>query len=145
MDFQKILLDNIQKSGLENRLFFLGYREEISEILFFLNVFVHAFTNPEPFGMVILETMAAKTPIVATNIGGPVEILNFGECGILILPKNSHAIAKACSKYLDDPKFRKELVDKAYTRLINNFHINGTVERTTALFEKVYNNRQFTK
>ncbi len=145
MDFKKKLQDNIRKSGIEKRLFFLGYREDVFEILSILDVCVHASTKPEPFGMVILEAMAAGTPVVATNIGGPVEILNSGECGILVAPKSSHTIAEACSKYLDDPKFRKKLVDNAYTRLMNHFHINGTVEKTAALFEKVYKTRQLTK
>jgi len=142
--FHKMLLENIQKSGLENRLIFLGYREDIPEILSILDVFVHASVKAEPFGMVLLEAMAAGTPIVATNVGGPVEILNNGECGILVPQKNSHAIARACTRYLDDPKFKKKSVDKAYTRLINNFHINGTIENTSALFEKVYNDRYLT-
>ena len=47
----------------------------------------------------IIEAMAARVPIIATNIGGPLESLNKGDCGILVDPKNSDLIVKACEKY----------------------------------------------
>jgi glycosyltransferase involved in cell wall biosynthesis len=91
--------------------------------------------------MVILEAMAAKKPVVATNRGGPVEILNNGECGILVPPKDGKAIAEACLKYFNDPIFRQSMVEKAYERLNKDFYIERTVEKTLSLFERVNDSR----
>ena len=110
-------------SGLSDRIRFLGYRTDVPDLFSAMDIFVHASTKPEPFGMVILEAMAARRPVVATNIGGPPEILEGGRCGILVPPGDAGAIADACGKYFDDEGFRKEIVERAYERLEKEFRI----------------------
>jgi len=135
--FVEDLKKTVYEAGLENRLIFTGYRKDVPELLSILDVFVHASTKPEPFGMVILEAMAARKPIVATNLGGPLEILNNGECGILVSPGDGKAIEEACKRYLNYPLLAEENVSKAYRRLTGNFHISQTVDRTVNLFKQV--------
>lgn len=137
--FETSLKETVRKAGLQDRLIFLGYRRDVPELLSILDVFVHASTKPEPFGMVILEAIAAKKPVVATGLGGPIEILNNGECGILVPPRDGKRIAEACMKYLDDPVFKQEMVNKAYERLNTQFHINQTVNQTVSLYERICN------
>jgi glycosyltransferase involved in cell wall biosynthesis len=131
------LREKVEAAGLADRVRFLGYRTDVPELLSVLDVFVHASTKPEPFGMVILEAMAARRPVVATNIGGPPEILDGGRCGILVPPGDAGAIANACGKYLEDESFRRETVERAYERLEKEFRISKTVEQTVALFRNV--------
>lgn len=138
--FQKDLSTVVEKEGLGDRLKFLGYRPDVPDLLSIFDVFVHASIKPEPFGMVILEAMAARRPVVATDFGGPVEILRSGECGILVPPKDAGAIAAACDRYLRDQRFAREKVDHAYERLEKDFHIRLTVEKATALFRRVVEN-----
>lgn len=128
----------VEESGLSDRVRFLGYRTDVPDLLSALDVFVHASTKPEPFGMVILEAMAAGRPVVATNIGGPPEILDGGRCGILVPPGDAGAIADACGKYFDDEGFRKGTVERAFERLEKEFRILRTVEQTVGLFRDVY-------
>lgn len=120
-----------------NRLLFLDYHENISEILSILDVFIHTSIKPEPFGMVLLEATAAKTPVVATNMGGPVEILGQGDCGLLVPPEDSDSIVDACSRLLEDPRLASRLVEKAYERLNSRFHIRNTIEATGNLFLEI--------
>ena len=133
------LKERVRNAGLEERVLFLGYRNDVPELLSIFDVFVHASTKPEPFGMVILEAMAAKKPVVATNLGGPIEILGNGECGILVPPKDGEAIAQACKTYLTDTPYRQKMVELAYSRLLMEYHIDRTRKETTELFEKVAN------
>lgn len=135
--FVDILKKTVQESRIGHRVLFLGYRRDVPELLSVFDVFVHASTKPEPFGMVILEAMAANKPVVATNLGGPIEILNNGECGILVPPKDGKAIASACRTYLDNSKFRHNIVERAYERLIKNFQINQTVAKSVRVFESL--------
>ena len=139
--FVDILKKTVQEAGMGHRVMFLGYRRDVPDLLSIFDVFVHASTKPEPFGMVILEAMAARKPVVATNLGGPIEILNNGECGMLVTPKAGKEIAAACIKYLDDPEFHRSTVDKAYKRLLADFHINQTVEKTAKLFGEICRSR----
>jgi glycosyltransferase involved in cell wall biosynthesis len=56
-------------------VFWLGQRNDIAELMADLDVFVQASTQPEPFGLVLVEAMASGAPVVATAAGGPIEIL----------------------------------------------------------------------
>ena len=60
-------------------------------------------SNGEPFGMVILEAMAAGRPVVAVNRGGPAHLLQDGVGGLLVEPDDPAALAGALGRVLDDP------------------------------------------
>jgi glycosyltransferase involved in cell wall biosynthesis len=126
----------IEDAGLEDRILFLGYRNDAPALLSILDVFVHASISPEPFGMVLLET-----PVIATRFGGPLEILDHGECGALVPPKDGEAIAQECRRYLSDESYRRNTVDKAYRRLCEKFHIRTTVDQVGRLLETVRRDR----
>lgn len=127
----------VEEAGLTDRIRFLGYRKDTPALLSILNVFVHASIEPEPFGMVLPEAMAAKVPVIATNFGGPLEIFDGGKCGALVPPENGRAIADECIKYFSDETYRRDIVDKAYKRLFEKFHINTTVNEVGKLLEIV--------
>ena len=68
-----------------------------------------ASTVPESFGRVILEAQAAGVPVVATQVGGVVEIIDHEKTGLLVLPKDPDAMAQAVLRLLNDRKFSAEL------------------------------------
>lgn len=127
----------VKEAGLTDRIRFLGYRKDTPALLSILNIFVHASIEPEPFGMVLPEAMAAKVPVIATNFGGPLEIFDAGKCGALVPPEDGRAIAEECIKYFSDEIYRRNTVDKAYKRLCEKFHINTTVNQVGQLIEIV--------
>lgn len=137
MKFLSGLEKKVRDAGLGGRVIFTGYRKDVPDLLHAIDIFVHASTRPEPFGMVLLEAMAAKKPVIATNIGGPVEILDNGECGALVLPQSGASIAAACEEYIRRPDFARETAERAYQRLSTMFRIDRTVEETGRLFEEV--------
>jgi len=59
---------------------------------------VHCSTIPEPFGMVVVEGMAAGLPVIATDIGGPTEVIHDGTDGLLVAPNDPGAIAAAVTR-----------------------------------------------
>ena len=123
-------------SELEKRLIYLGYRDDVPELLKIMDVFIHASITPEPFGMVILEAMLSNVPVIATNLGGPVESLENGNCGILVPPRNENAIIEGVEKYLNDSIFRKEIVARAHKRIIDEFDLRRTVGLVEDLFQE---------
>lgn len=127
----------VEEAGLSDRIRFLGYRKDTPALLSILDIFIHASIEPEPFGMVLPEAMAAKVPVIATRFGGPLEIFDAGGCGALVPPKDGRAIAEECIKYFSDENYRRDIVDKAYKRLCEKFHINTTVHQVGQLLEMV--------
>ena len=128
-----------ESSEAGKRLSFLGFRNDVPKLLRIFDVFIHASITPEPFGMVLLESMLNKIPVIATNFGGPVEILANGDCGILVPPGDDKAIVDGVEKYLNDPMFREEMVSRAYERVENEFDLWKTLKQVDDLFQAVVN------
>jgi glycosyltransferase involved in cell wall biosynthesis len=95
--------------GLAGQLVFTGYRRDIAEIMGLMDVIVHASTRPEPFGMVIIEGMAMRKPIVATRGGGPLDIVVENRTGLLVEMGNAEALGKAILTLLRKPELQKEM------------------------------------
>jgi glycosyltransferase involved in cell wall biosynthesis len=77
---------------VEERVFFLGLRQDIPRILAMLDVFVLPSLS-EGLSMAILEAMIAGKPVVATRVGGNPELVLDGETGFLVPPRDSQTLA----------------------------------------------------
>jgi len=77
-DYEQSLRDTVAMQSLTDRVAFLGPRSDVPDLLNAADIFVHASTNPEPGGVVVLEAMAAGAAIVAADRGGHVEYLTDG-------------------------------------------------------------------
>jgi glycosyltransferase involved in cell wall biosynthesis len=93
----------VEDRGLRDKVVFTGFREDVEEIIASMDLLVHASVQPEPFGLVIIEAMAQGLPVVATCGGGVGEIVDDGETGILVPPRDAGAMAAAISTLLADP------------------------------------------
>jgi len=114
--------------GLSERIIFLGIRQdfEIPNLICAADVFVLS-SAWEGFGLVVAEAMAAEKIVVVTDSGGVKEVV--GECGFLVPPKNSEALAKALEKALNmSSEQAKALGEKARQRIAENFSIQYAVD-----------------
>ena len=68
-----------------------------------LDILVLASTEPEPFGLVVVEGMATGRPVIATAHGGPCELLEDGVSGLLVPPRDPDAMAAAMQRLIDAP------------------------------------------
>jgi len=121
-----------KRLSLEKNVFFLGHIPEVKELLAAADIFVLPSLK-EPFGLVLLEAMAAKLPIVATRAGGVPEIIN-SESGILVAPNDPQALAAAVNRLFTDGGKRRLIVDKAYKRVSAEF----SIEKMVALTDNLY-------
>lgn len=92
---------------LAERVVFAGFREDMPAVMGSFDVFALASLR-EPFGMVVVEAMAAGKPVVATNAGGVPELVDDGATGILIPPKRPDAVTQALIR-LEDASLRERL------------------------------------
>lgn len=118
---------------VRDNLIFTGFRSDIKEILSAIDILVIP-SLLEGFPMITLEAMAMAKPIVATNIDGITEQITNGVNGILVLPKNPSALAKAAIRVLNDRKLATTIGLSARKRVEQEF----SVEKMVAETEKVY-------
>lgn len=90
--------------GLAGKVLFTGYRKDIADLMNLCSVIVNPSVLPEPFGRTIIEGMACGKPVIATNMGGPLEIIEDGRDGFLV-PPDPEALASAIGKLLADEAY----------------------------------------
>jgi glycosyltransferase involved in cell wall biosynthesis len=91
----------------------------------------------EPFGIINLEAMACETPVVASAVGGILEVVIPNETGILIEPANPKAIANAINELLKDEKKCKEMGKRGRERVEKFFSWSYIAHQTKNLYEKL--------
>jgi len=129
------LQDLISELGLQDDVIFTGFRSDIAEILFVLDVFVLSSVR-EACPNVVLEAMAMSVPVVATDVGAVSEQVINGQTGILVQPLDSAAIADAVLTYLQKPREEtEEMLNKAHKRIENTFSLSTISEQQKNIYE----------
>ena len=95
--------------GVRTRVHFLGERKDVQRVLADADIFCQPNAQAEPFGVAIIEALYAGIPVVATDMGGPSEILSTGGCGVLVPPANPHALANALRDLVTNHERRQTL------------------------------------
>jgi glycosyltransferase involved in cell wall biosynthesis len=81
-----------------------GFRADVPALMRACDVVLHTSTDPEPFGRVVVEGMLAGRPVVATDRGGPAEILAGSGAGLLVPAGDADALADALGGLLGNPE-----------------------------------------
>ncbi|MDF2925328.1 MAG: glycosyl transferase [Paenibacillaceae bacterium] len=137
--YRSELLLKMEKDGLSNvRL--LGHVDGVQSLMQQAHLLVHTSITPEPFGQVIVEGMAAGLPVIASNEGGPVEIVVDGETGLLIEPGQPDVLAQAIRWMMDHPTERDRMGEKAVLRVNEHFVIEGAVKQVASYYQGVIAN-----
>ncbi len=106
-DYLAELKAHIKSLHLEENVIFTGYRPDIPELMASMDVYSMPSWE-EPFGMVYVEAMSQKKPVVCWANGGPKQIVVEGETGFLVPPKDVPAFAEAVCRLLRDPELRQK-------------------------------------
>jgi glycosyltransferase involved in cell wall biosynthesis len=89
--------------GVAERVRFLGFRNDVPQLMRAVDCIAHVSIAPEPFGRVVVEGMLARRPVIATRAGGVPEIIEDGVSGILIAPGSPEELTDALLRILSDP------------------------------------------
>lgn len=122
--------------GVEEAVTFLGERTDIPEILRALDV-VLVPSWEEPFGRTVIEAMAMGTPVIATSVGGPAEIVRSGTEGLLLPPRDPARWADCVCNLLARPEVREEMGRQGRVRVISAFGREAEVDAVLETYERV--------
>lgn len=125
--FEKVIRKKAEDLGIGDKVIFAGFISNIYGAIKQLDCLLHASTEPEPFGRVIIEGFACGVPVVASNLGGPGEIIRDMENGLKIDPKNPSEIAEKVVRILSDKEFAEELVLNAKKEIGSKYNLNKIV------------------
>jgi glycosyltransferase involved in cell wall biosynthesis len=122
--------------GLQDRVFFLGPRRDIPELLSLFDIFVLS-SDWEGFPNVILEAMAMGRPVVSTEVGGVRELVIPGETGHLVAAGEPQLLAEAVQGFLDNPSLATSMGLEGRRRVEREFSLERMVAKTTTLYEEL--------
>ena len=122
--------------GLADTVQFLGLRgrDEVARLLHGCEVFVLP-SRSEPFGIVVIEALACRKPVVATTAGGIPEIIENGKSGLLVEPDNPEALANALTNVLQNESLRLAIAQAGHVRVREKFSSENTGSSYEALFD----------
>ena len=119
--------------GLGERIRFTGLRQDIPEILAAAAVSVLPSLS-EGTSNTLLESLAARVPVVATKVGGTPEVIRDGQHGLLVPPQNAQAISDAVCLILKYPHSARRLGDYGRKHVVTNFSFSEMERKTSELY-----------
>jgi glycosyltransferase involved in cell wall biosynthesis len=125
-----------RRLGLDSRVQFLGPLPDPREVYTCIDVLVLP-SRHEPFGRVVIEAMAMGLPVIATDAGGPSEIVVHGETGLLVKPGDPASLAEAIQSLVGNPSLRASFGRAGRERVLRLFSLEAHVESVAGLYEEL--------
>lgn len=129
----------IADRGIGNRVFMLGLRTDVAEIMTASEIIVHSSLR-EGLPKTVLEGMAAGKPVIGTDVGGVSAVVDDGVTGLLVPPSDPASMSIAMRRLVDDQALRERLVMNAAGR-VYEFSLEKSIADTDALYDRLLNAR----
>ncbi len=136
-EFEKKVHEQIAQWNIGDKVEFLGVLSGQQKFEAYNNADIFCFPTffeSETFGVVLLEAMQFSLPIVATRWRGIPSIINEGENGFLVEPKDAHALADRLEKLIVNEGLRTSVGQKGRNLFLNKFKLNVFHEQMEELF-----------
>jgi glycogen(starch) synthase len=127
-----------KKMGIEQHIYFTGYINDNTRNNIYKFSDVAVFPSLyEPFGIVALEGMATKTPVVVSDTGGLGEIINHGVNGLKAYTGNDNSLADNILHILLNPDSANRMKERAYQEVIDKYNWNNIAKQTLDLYQEI--------
>ena len=123
--------------GIRERVVFTGFRADIRAIMDVLDVFVLPVKLPEGFGIVQIEAMLKGKPVIASKIGGSLDVVVAGATGFLVPPNDPAILAEKIIVLLSDETLRAAMGRRGRQRVLERFTIERQVQEVVSIYSAV--------
>lgn len=122
---------------LNGRVHWLGFRDDIPDLMKACDIIAHTSTSPEPFGRVIIEGQLSQRPVIATADGGAVELIQEGQTGCLVVPGDSNTLAKKIQDLVAHPEATDDMAKRGYDHAKKIFSLEVHLSRFDDLLQGI--------
>ncbi len=134
--FEQELRETVSHFGLTDKTEMIAFTDDVWSIWDAIDIAVVPSTEPEPFGLVAIEAMLAKKPVVGANHGGLVEIIREGETGNFFTPGNAVELAERLDALADSEALRKSFGDNGFEVATKHFSQKSYADAFVEIFSK---------
>ncbi|MBC7237107.1 MAG: glycosyltransferase family 4 protein [Chloroflexi bacterium] len=136
------LRDLVQELGLSTKVLLPGFIDDKDRDRLYKVADCAVFPSLyEPFGIVALEAMAAKTPVVVSEVGGLAEVVRHAETGITIYPGDVQSCAWGILHTLEHPEWTRQRVQNAYEEVLRVYNWHTIAEQTAKVYRRIVEER----
>jgi glycosyltransferase involved in cell wall biosynthesis len=129
------LKELIHSNQLEDRFFFAGDVHDVRNVYSALDITCVPSIQPEPFGCVVMESMAIGTSVIGSRCGGISEQIIDGKTGFLVEPGNERELAEALARLLEDDSLRQMMGKAGQEHFRENFNMYHTYRQMLECFD----------
>jgi glycosyltransferase involved in cell wall biosynthesis len=133
---EKKLKNQSRLLGIEENVKFCGFINNIDDYLAATDIFVFP-SFQEGFPNSVLEAMACGIPVIATRIGGIVDVIKDEENGLLVEPGNAEQLADALKKLISDTEYASTLGKNGLKTVRENYDINVIANKYVEIYRKL--------
>ncbi len=134
--YKEELMVLTRRLGIAGSVEFLGTRYDVAKLMAGMSVLVAPSVGEEAFGRVIIEAGACGVPVVATKVGGIVDIIDDGVNGLLVGPQDPRSLADAVLRLIKQPSFAADLAAALRQKVEKAFNLTVMADRTLAVYEE---------
>lgn len=130
------LRESVRSMGLSDKVRIMGFQDDVFAILEALDLVVVPSTEPESFGLVVVEAMLAGTAVIGSDIGGISTIIDHGQTGLLFKPNDKDDFKKAVISLLNDTSMKTSMEKKALIKAKESFSSEAMFRKFNLLYHK---------
>ncbi len=135
--FEKKLKAVSKLAGIEEDIVWKGFVKEKEEIYKDIDILLAPTRNKEPFGMMAIEANLLGIPVIASNQGGLLEIIEHGYNGYLIHPNNAADLAQKIELFLQNNNLITVLGSNGRQRIMERFSYNKMIDKFSHVFDSL--------
>ena len=130
---RELLKKQIDEAGVAASMVMPGRTDQLDQYMSHFDLFVQS-SHTEGMPTVLLEAMAARTAVVATQVGGTGELMVEGSTGLMVPPNDPDALANAMQKVLSNDELRRTMGENGRKRVEEHFTFEPQAEKYWELF-----------
>lgn len=136
--FQDQLQNMVLRLGLESKVYFTGFADDETRNMLFAGSDVAVFPSLyEPFGIVALEAMATRVPVIVSETGGLAEVIEHEVDGLKVYPDDVDSLAGAILRILNDPDLAQRLSQASWNKVNSVYNWSVIATETIKVYQEV--------
>ena len=135
--YEKEVKELAHELGLNGRVLFPGFRDDLANVMAALDIFVHCSIEPEGCPITLITAMAMAKPVVSTEVLGNKEIISDSTQAVLTPPSESQSLAKALLRIVQDSALMKSMGENARKRILERYSLRAYATACGEVFGKI--------
>ena len=127
----------IERLGLTASVRMLGFRDDLLDVFRSLNLFVIPTVEGDTIPQVLMQALALGLPVVSTTTGSIPDVIQDGESGVLVPPRDVAALAKGIARLLQDPALREQMGRRGRQTVVQTYSIDRMVDELERVYRQV--------